>query len=147
MKFRQDFYKIKHPEKYIGDVNKIFYRSSYELTAFQFLDNNPNVKKWGSEIIAIPYLKPTADGSFKKANYFPDLYVEYVDRNNNYIKEIFEIKPEKQTKPSSAKRQKVRVAENFTYMVNQMKWDAAQKWCNARGIKFSIIAEKSLFGK
>jgi hypothetical protein len=147
MRFVQDFYKLNHPEKYMGDPNKVFYRSSWEKHAFTFLDNNIKVKRWVSEGVAIPYLKPTPDGSYKKSNYYPDLYVEYEDRNGNIVREMIEIKPLKQTKQSVSKKKKVKIVENHIYLINQLKWEAAKKWCAARGIKFSVITENSLFPK
>ena len=51
----------KHPEKYAGDAAKIFARSSWEINVMKFLDSSMAVMKWGSEELAIPYLKPYID--------------------------------------------------------------------------------------
>jgi hypothetical protein len=69
----QGYFKPRHPEKYVGDVNKIRFMSSWELQADKFLDDNPNVLRWSSEEIVIPYVKPT-DG--KVHRYYPDYWVE-----------------------------------------------------------------------
>jgi len=135
-----------NPEKYIGkNLNKIIYRSSWELNAFKFLDRNRNIIKWASESVAIPYLKPMPDGSYRKATYYPDLYVEYVDKDGNIGRELIEIKPHKQTKKTRARKPSNVLREEYAFMVNQMKWDAAIKWCNKNGIEFKIMTEKSIF--
>lgn len=139
-------YKLNNPNKYIGDPEKLLYKSSWEQEVFRLCDNNPNIIKWGYEIYGIKYLKPV-DGGLKMSIYYPDLYVEYFDKDQNFNKEIIEIKPNKQTKPSRAKKTIVKLQENYTYIVNSAKWDAADKWCRQRGIKFSIMTEKSIFNR
>lgn len=136
----------KNPEKYMGDADNIIIRSSWELRVFQFCDNNPNVLKWGSEEIAIPYMKPGPEG-YKPARYFPDLYVEYIDRNQNLIKEIIEVKPEKFTRASRSRNTVTKAFENMQYVVNMAKFTAANNWCERNGIKFSVLSEKSIFRK
>ena len=134
------------PEKYMGDAENIIIRSSWELRVFQFCDNNPNVLKWGSEEIVIPYMKPFP-GGYKPARYFPDLYVEYMDREGNLIKELIEVKPEKFTKASRARNTVTKTFENMQYIVNMAKFTAANNWCQQNGIKFSVLSEKSIFRK
>lgn len=133
-----------HPEKYIGDPDNIIIRSQWELRAFQFCDNNPNVVKWGSEEIAIPYMKPFP-GGYKPANYYPDLYVEYIDREGNYKRELIEVKPEKFTRASRARKTETKAFENMQYIVNMAKFTAANHWCEKNGIKFTVMTEKSIF--
>lgn len=145
-KFRQGKYRPEHPEKYIGDITNIQFRSSWELQAFQFLDRNPNVKKWASEEIKISYIKPLPDGSLKPSLYIPDLYVEYVNKKGQYIREMIEVKPVKYTQASTAKRSKTRLNENYIYVVNLAKFEAADRWCKPRGIKFTVLTENQLFG-
>lgn len=140
--------ELRNPHKYLGDVDKIRCRSSWERDVYSFCDNNVRVIAWSSENIVIPYMKPilTNNGtpSVKKANYYPDLYVEYVDINGTLNKELIEIKPKKQTMPSKSKNFSTNFVENMTYLVNQAKWDAAQKYCIVNGIKFSIMTEDSI---
>lgn len=141
-------YIPRNPEKYIGNPDNIFYRSTWEYSAFKFCDNNPNVIKWGSEEIVIEYMKPvlTPTGiNYKKSRYYVDLYVEYRDKNGNIQKELIEIKPKKQTSPSKSKRLTTKFVENATYMINSAKWEAAKKWCDMNGVKFCIITEDTLF--
>jgi hypothetical protein len=136
-------YKLKNPDKYLGNPENIVIRSSWELQFFEFCDNNKNILRWSSEEIKIPYMKPTPQG-LKPAMYFPDAYIEYVDKNGNLIKELIEIKPEKQSRLSKAKKSTTRMFENAVAVVNFAKWEAAEKWCSQRGIKFSVITEKTL---
>ena len=72
--FKQGYYTPKNPDKYVGDITKIRYMSSWELELHKFFDGNPNVIRWASEEIAIPYYKPT-DGRIHK--YYPDYWVNF----------------------------------------------------------------------
>jgi hypothetical protein len=83
--------------------------------------------------------------AMKKARYFPDIYVEYVDNDGKENKEMIEIKPLKQTKKSRAKDSKIRIQENYTLAVNMAKWEAAREWCRLRNIAFKISTEKSIY--
>lgn len=146
---RNPKYLLRHPDKYIGDVDNVIYRSTWEYNAFKFCDNNPNILSWCSEEIAIPYMKPVLVSSgkliAKPARYFPDLYVEYKNRHGELLKELIEIKPKKQTRASRSKKYATNLYENIVYMVNMAKWDAAKAWCAPRNIKFCILTEDSLF--
>lgn len=143
---RKKRFKPLHPEKYIGDPNEIIIRSSWEERVFQFCDNNYNVLRWGSEEIAIPYMKPFP-GGMKPAKYFPDLYVEYIDREGKLNREIVEVKPQKFTRASKARNQATKAFENMQYVVNMAKFTAADNWCKKHGIKFLVLSENSIFRK
>lgn len=131
-------YKVQRPEKYIGDVSKVFYRSAWELRFFQFCENNPNVVRWGSEVVKIKYLKPTD----KKIHiYIPDIYIEYYNVKGELVKEIIEIKPMKEAKYSK----KASTWDKVAMCINEAKWKAATALCEKAGIKFRVITEKSLF--
>ena len=145
MAWRQDFYDVQNPDKYVGDVNNVFYRSSWELEAFKFCDNNPNVIKWASEEIIIPYAAPTSSGGVRPAKYYPDLYMEYVKHDGTYCKDLIEIKPKKQTKASRSRDPKTKIYENQVFQKNQLKWEAAKAWCATRGITFRILTEVDQF--
>ena len=136
----------RNPEKYMGDWSKIIIRSSWELRVFQFCDNNANVLKWGSEEVIIPYMKPCADG-YKPARYFPDLYVEYINREGQLVKELIEVKPEKFTRASRSRNTATKAFENQQYIVNMAKFTAANHWCERNGIKFTVLSENSIFRK
>lgn len=143
-KYKQGRYRPKNSSKYVGNVDNIVFRSSWELQFFKFCDTNPNVLRWNSEGIAIPYVKRTTG---RVHRYYPDVFIEYKDKHGKILKELIEIKPLKETKPSRAKKHKQRLYENLTYSINQDKWTAAVKWCRERGIKFRILTEEQLFKK
>ena len=145
-KFRKGYYKPNHPEKYFGNVSNIVYRSSWELQFCQFLDNNPNVLKWASEEIAIPYLKPTDNKTHK---YYPDFWITYQNKQGDIVQELIEVKPSSQVthtfRQSRARNPKTRLVENAIGAINKAKWFYATKWCQERNITFRILTEKELF--
>jgi len=140
-RFKQGIYVPKNPEKYVGDINKIRYMSSWELQTHSFFDNNTRVLRWASEEIAIPYMKPT-DRRIHK--YYPDYWVEYVNSNGEILQEIIEVKPAAQTRAPRT-NSKHRLYEQLTFAVNNAKWEAAMAFCKQRNIKFRIVTENSIF--
>jgi hypothetical protein len=135
----QGKYKIKNPEKYKGDHRNIIYRSSWELRVFNYMDRNPDVIKWSSEEIIIPYKSPI-DG--RKHRYFPDVWMK--TKNGDVY--LIEIKPFKETvEPKKRSRiTKQYLYEVRTWGINSAKWDAARDFCADRNWKFKIITEKEL---
>jgi hypothetical protein len=140
--FKQGLYNPKNPSKYIGDVSKIRYMSSWELTMHVFLDNNTKIIRWSSETIAIPYIKPTDN---RVHRYYPDYYVEYLDKSNKLRKIVIEVKPYKQTKVSRARKSKNKIYEDIQYAVNLAKWQACTNFCKQHGLEFQIVTEKTMF--
>ena len=67
-KFRPQNYK-----KYKGDYTKIIYRSGWELTFMKYLDRQPEVLRWSSEEIIIPYRSPIDN---RVHIYYPDFWVK-----------------------------------------------------------------------
>lgn len=143
-KANEGFYRLINPDKYLGDINKVYYRSNLELNAFNFCDKNPYVIKWGAELFKIPYMKPMPDGSMKPSIYVPDIYVEYLNKNKEYKKVLMEVKPEKFINKSKSKNRKTALVENYTYMVNMYKMEAAKKWCSKKGIEYRFTIEKNI---
>lgn len=140
-KFSQGYFNPKNPDKYVGDVNKIRYMSSWELNLHKFFDNNPNVLRWASEEVVIPYYFPVDQ---KMHKYYVDYWVEYRTASGTIKQELIECKPKSQTKPPRGKR-KNNIQEQVTYAKNVCKWKAAQEWCTQRGISFRILTEDSIF--
>jgi hypothetical protein len=142
-------FKPNNPFKYSGDPTNIIYRSSWELKVMMFLDSHPNVLKWGSEEIAIPYESPI-DGRIHR--YFPDFFVEQINKDGRKEKLLIEVKPKHQTvAPNLGNKltpkgmiSKKYLNEVMTYGVNQAKWKAAIELCKDRGWKFQIITEDHL---
>lgn len=145
MSFVQGRYNPDNPKKYIGDVNNIVYRSSYERVAFQWIDREPNIVAWSSEERVIPYFSPVDN---KMHRYFCDLEI-YVKQPSGPPKRfLIEIKPYDQTiKPRKTKTKKdtTFLNEVMTYAVNQAKWKAARAWCQENNADFIIWTEKELF--
>jgi len=143
----QGIYTLKNPDKYLGDPDKVIFRSSWEQEAFKILDLNPKVVAWASEEIAIPYPKPLPDGTgdYTIAQYYPDLFVAKEETNGDVTREIIEIKPYKQTQASRARKPQQRLQEEYELIVNRHKWAAAEKWCKQYGITFRIMTEKDMF--
>jgi len=141
-KYHQGIYTVKNPHKYLGDPKKVKYRSSWELYLFEFCDNNTKILSWASEEIIIPYISPLDK---KPHRYFPDVFVEFIDVNNVKKRQLLEVKPYKETRPSKSKNPATRHTETETYVKNKAKWIAAKKWCKQHNIEFKIITEKTLF--
>ena len=141
---KKGFFTPRHPEKYVGDLRKIIYRSSWEQDFMRFLDNNTKVVKWGSESIPIPYIKPTTGRVHK---YYPDFYVEYLNRKGKIIQDIVEVKPDKQIrKPTTiGKSKKTQLYEAIQWTVNMAKWKSAKLFCDKYGFNFKVMSEKDIF--
>ena len=139
------FFHPRNPKKYVGDLNKIVFRSSWEKDFMDFLDNNTMVKRWGSEIISIPYIKPTTGRVHK---YYPDFYVEYINRKTGKIvQDLVEVKPDKQIrKPTTrGKSKKTQLYEAITWSVNMAKWRSAQLYCDKYGFNWKVLSENDIF--
>ena len=146
-KYHQGFYEIKNPDKYIGDPTKCIYRSSWELKFMMYLDFEPNIKKWGCEVMTIPY----QDEKGKFHRYYPDFYIEVIGADPEKCERIVaEIKPYKETQqPTPPEKQTAKTLESFeyqakTYQKNLYKWTRSIDFCKKNGLKFWIITEKFL---
>jgi hypothetical protein len=137
-KFARGKFTMKHPEKYVGNKMPI-YRSSWEFSFMNFCDNNPSIQKWASEAISIPYRDPLTN---KQTIYVPDFFIQYVDKKNNMLTELIEIKPASQTILERVGKNKYNQAQ---FVKNQAKWAAASAWCKQQGIKFRILNENDIF--
>ena len=129
----------KHPEKYVGDVKNIVYRSLWERNTFRWIDANTSIVHWNSEELVIPYVCGTDN---KVHRYFMDLWFQTRD-GKNYI---IEIKPKRQTQPPKTPQRKTRryIKESLTYVKNQSKWNAASEFAADRGWTFQIWTEDTL---
>ena len=132
----------KNPKKYKGDPANIVYRSSWELRAMKWFDEQPNVIWWSSEELFIPYRSPIDQQMHR---YFPDFVVRIRQVNGKELTMVLEVKPERQTQKPVQKRQtKKFLQEAATYAINQEKWRAADLFCKEHGWQFKIITEKDL---
>ena len=80
----------KNQEKYIG-LKTPTYRSSWEQAFMRLCDEHPNVSKWASESIKIPYRHPFTG---KYTVYVPDFFVVYVDKNGKKHKQRWNVQAE-----------------------------------------------------
>lgn len=136
------YFKCSNPQKYNGDSTNIIYRSSYEFRFFMQMDNNPNIKKWSSEEVSIPYVSPK-DNRYHR--YFPDVIYTTME-NKTYM---VEIKPAFQTVPPVIQEGKKRKSKSYlnevmTWGINSAKWKAAREYCKSRGYEFIIVTEHEL---
>ena len=106
-------------------------------------DDNPNVIRWGSEEICIPYFSPV---DRKKHRYYPDFYIKVRETNGKIKRYIIEIKPKKQTVEPKVKKRKTKgyIYEVYEYARNQAKWKAAQEFCKDRMWEFKVLTEDEL---
>ena len=133
----------QNPQKYVGDVNNIVWRSSWEKQFLRWCDVNPSVLKYSSEEVVIPYIHPMDN---KPHRYFPDMMLELQKRDGTVEKVMVEIKPSKEcVPPAPTKNKKTLTEATITYMINQAKWKAAQAFCQKHGMRFVVLTEKELF--
>ena len=142
--YRQGIYEVKNKEKYVG-VKNPRYMSSWELDFMRFLDDNPNIIKWGSEIVVVPYYSPVDE---RNRRYMVDIFMQYRNRHGDIKTELVEIKPFNQTqqpKQTKGKKKKTYLKEVYTYNVNQAKWNSASRYAKERGWTFRVITEKDIY--
>jgi len=149
-KYNYGYFIPKNPQKYIGDVENILYRSSWEFYVLRIFDQNERVLEYCAEPFAIKYQNPFNQ---KWRNYYIDAYAKILNVNNVIIEWIFEIKPNKYTKPpKKPKNPTVQANRNYNYharqyIINCKKFEAAKQYAASRGMKFGIITETFLFNK
>jgi hypothetical protein len=142
-RYHQGFFTPNNPKKYYGELTEIVYRSSWELRAMKWFDQNPSIVKWNSEGCVIPYFCPT-DG--KMHRYFIDFAVQSQRRDGTKQIILVEIKPASQRVPPkySGRQTKSYKAACLTFLKNKAKWAAAEAYCAERGWQFVILDEYDL---
>lgn len=109
-----------------------------------FCDKNPNILKWASEEMAIPYISPLDN---KIHRYFVDFIIEVMEKNNSVKTYLVEIKPQRQCvepKPSDKKSNRTFLKEMKTWSINNSKWKAATEFASKHNWEFKLITEKNL---
>jgi len=135
--YYQGVFKPRNPQKYVGNVENITFRSSYELEAMNRFDLNESFESWSSEEIKVPYIDPMKDGKGKYRTYYPDFLVKVGDRTL-----LIEVKPKKDTTPpdmNPKKRTKSWAYRVSTWYTNNAKWRAAIEYCHRNGWEFYIM--------
>jgi len=143
-KYYQGKFKPKNTKKYIGDVNNIEYRSSWELKCMNHFDTASYVYGWNSEGVIIPYISPK---DTKYHRYFIDFLIVTKDKNGEKVVTLIEVKPKAQTVPPKSKGKKKSrfLQEAMTFDINIKKWEAAELYCKRRGWNFMIMTEEHIF--
>ena len=123
----------------MGDPKKVTYRSLWERQAFRWCEERDDVLAWSSEETVVPYVCPTDKRAHR---YFVDLKIKF----SNGRTVLVEIKPKSQTVPPKKPQRQTKkyLSEVFTYVKNEAKWKAAQKYARDRGYHFEIWTEDTL---
>lgn len=132
-------YTVKNPEKYDGNPHDVVYRSHWEKLVMMWCDRTPDVKKWNSESVVIPYFY---DVDKKYHRYFMDFKITFTNGKTFLV----EVKPKKETDipKKQGKTKKRYINEAVTYVKNQNKWEAAWEYAKDRGWEFHIWTEETL---
>jgi hypothetical protein len=148
LRYNSGKYKVLNKEKYLGDLENIIYRSSYERAFCVFCDEATNVLKWESEPFAIPY-KSQVDG--KVHNYFVDFYAKIIDATGVETQYLVEVKPKSRLvrptypKPATSKRIASFNEQAKEFIRNLSKFAAAKSYALSIGYKYIIVTEDHLF--
>ncbi len=146
--YRSGKYEPRNPEKYIGDIHNIIYRSSWEYRFCTYCDTNESILKWSSEPVSIDYYNPLDK---KEHKYNVDFYMKVLKESGEEQDWIIEIKPENQTKKpiyegvNTLSKLKSYNRNMQIWITNQAKFKAAKEWAAKRGFKFGVIDENFLF--
>ena len=147
--YKSGKYDPRNPDKYIGDIHNIIYRSSWELRFCTYCDTNESIIKWSSEPLTIKYINPLDK---KEHEYNVDFYIKVIKASGEEQEWIIEIKPESQTKKPIYEGANMTLGKLKSYnhnmqiwITNQAKFKAAKEWAEKRGYRFGVIDENFLF--
>ena len=144
----QGYYRPVHEKKYIGDLNKIIYRSSWERVFCVFCDSSEKIIKWSSEPFPIKYISPIDK---KEHEYNVDFYIKVEQNNGNVEEYLVEVKPKHQLmRPKQPKNQTIKNIKRYnsevkTFLINRNKFSAAKTYAAKVGYKFLVVTEDFLF--
>jgi DNA-directed RNA polymerase subunit RPC12/RpoP len=94
----------------------ILYRSGYEKTVYELLDQDAEVAAFYAEPFKVPY-----NFGGKWLDYIPDIKIQYTDGRVD----VWEVKPANQT----------------GYIQNKAKWSAMNEYAKKMGWDFTVITE------
>lgn len=158
-KYKSGNYKLLNETKYIANPDKIIYRSGLEYQFCVYADKNPNILKWGSEIIGIPYtMYDYNTNTNRNHTYYMDYYLEVKNENHPTGMErwLIEVKPETEylaiignTPPEKPKKCTPKAIETWEYglkmfITNKHKWAAAKEYARRNHMIFYVVTEKVL---
>jgi len=138
--FYQSEYIVVNTEKYRGKQNPKC-RSSWEHRFCFFLDHTPQVKWWDYECLTIEYYSPIDQ---KIHRYFPDFLFNEEDNSGKSRTFLIEVKPQSQIKPpkesKSSRGRRTYIYEAKTFVINRLKWEAAEIYCKKNNYEFKIVS-------
>ena len=146
-KYKQGKFTPTNPQKYLGDLDDIIYRSGWERQYMIYCDENPAILQWNSEGVKIPYLLFNNKSKiYKQHTYWIDFYIKYKDNTGNIAQALIEIKPHAESiEPKRGKkRQKTFLREVVTWVKNDAKWKYARAFAKKHGLIFVVITEKTM---
>jgi hypothetical protein len=128
---------FQNATKYFGKL-PIIYRSSLEFIFIQKLERNPNVDRWSSENIGIPYtLKERINGKFQDKLH--TYYIDFTVIMKNGRKFLIEIKPSGLIPLTESQ-----IHRNPAMYKNACKWKAALNYAKMNDYTFLVIDENRL---
>lgn len=136
-RYRKENYTPQNPEKYDGEY-PIVSRSSWETEFMKYCDMHPDVAKWSSEPVQIPYRDPLT-GNQKV--YVPDFLVTFITKSRETTTKLIEIKPMHEQLSEHARNS----SDAAVQARNRAKWGAAIAWAGRRGIEFVVMNESNMF--
>lgn len=149
-KYNQGIFTPINREKYKGkNIDKIFYRSSWELQFLKYLDRHKDILMYSFECLYIPYIYPfrKPGQNYQIRRYYPDFLIKLINKDKKIETLLIEIKPDHQTrKPvrkQGLKKQRL-IYESAIYQINKAKWKAAEEFCKKHNIRWVIMTEKNL---
>ena len=118
-KYKNGIYSVINPNKYLGDINMVIFRSGWEYKLYRWLDMNDKVVKWNVEGITIPY-QMEDNGKWKTLSYHPDCYAEVQKGDGTIDRLVIEIKPYAETIPPVMSKNMT--AKTFPLYWHKMRW-------------------------
>jgi hypothetical protein len=140
-KYKNGYFIPTNPDKYVGDIKNIIYRSSWEKIVCRWFDTNSAIICWNSESLVIDYLY-TVDN--KVHRYHIDFMAKIKSRDGTIKTYVIEVKPHAERNPPTTKNKRRLLLETQTYIKNQCKWKAADDFCKSKGIEFIVLDEFDL---
>ena len=149
--YKSGLYVPANPGKYIGDINKIIFRSSWEKKFCIYCDTNADIIKWSSEPVCINYWNPVDK---KEKTYNLDYFIQVHKGDGELENWFIEIKPKNQyaldQKPEikgqhTEKKLKAYNDKMKIWITNRAKMEAGKRYAESRVYKFGTINEDFLF--
>ena len=139
----QGSFTPRNPNKYKGDLSKIYFRSGWELKFLQWCDDTQSIISYASECVKVPYIHPLDN---RPHEYYIDFYIDMKLSDGTTQKWLIEVKPEKYTKlPKEPKKKTAKSMKNYrvhyqTSLINIEKFKSAKYYSKQMGAIFGVIS-------